>query len=88
MYGFYALYQLTAKFRVTIKYIVQYGQAYKQFYTEKCHYEYFTMFLAKVTFEALRRPDCGDDLRVMYSRTVEDGCTNDVIVRALIVTAE
>ena len=47
------------------------------------------MFLAKVTFEALRRPDCGDDLRVMYSRTVEDGCTIiDVVVRALIITAE
>ena len=49
---------------------------------------YFTMFLAKVTFEALRRPDCGDDLRVMYSRTVEDGCTIDVMVRALIITAK
>ena len=46
------------------------------------------MFLAKVTFEALRRPDCGDDPRVMYSRTVEDGCTIGVMVRALIITVE
>ena len=71
-----------------MKYIVQYGQAYKQFYTDKCHYMYFAMFLAKVTLEALRRPDCGDDLRVMYSRTVEDGCTADVMVRAMIITAK
>ena len=49
---------------------------------------YFTMFLAKVTFEALRRPDCGDDLIVMHSRTVEDDCTVDVMIRALIITAE
>ena len=46
------------------------------------------MFLAKVTFEALRRPDCGDGPRVMYSRTVEDGCTIDVVVRALTITAK
>ena len=46
------------------------------------------MFLAKVTFEALRRPDCGDDPRVMYSRTVEEGCTIDVVVRALTITAK
>ena len=46
------------------------------------------MFLTKVTFEALRRLDCGDDLRVMYSRTVEDGCTIDVVVRALTITAK
>ena len=68
--------------------IVQYCQAYKQLYTYNCHYMYFAMFLAKVTLEALRRPDCGDDLRVMYSRTVEDGCTVDVMIRALITTAE
>ena len=50
---------------------------------------YFTMFLAKVTFEALiRRPDCGDDPKVMYSRTVEDGYTIDVVVRAPIITAK
>ena len=48
----------------------------------------FAMFLAKMTPEALRRPDCDDDLRVMYSRTVEDGCTVDVMVRAMIITAE
>ena len=73
-----------------MKYIVQYGQAYKQLYADKCHYMYFAMFLAKVAFEALRRPDCGDDLRVMYSRTVKDGCTVtvDVMIRALIITAE
>ena len=52
------------------------------------YYKYFTMFLTKVTFEALRRPDCGDDLRAMYSRTVEDGCTVDEMVRAMIITAE
>ena len=46
------------------------------------------MFLAKVTYEALRRPCCGDDPGVMYSRTVEDGCTNDVVVRALTITAK
>ena len=45
-------------------YIVQYGQAYKQLYTDKCHYMYFAMFLAKGTFEELRRLDCGDDLNV------------------------
>ena len=70
------------------QYIVQYGQDYEQLYTDKCHYMYFAMFLAKVAFKALRRPDCGDDLRVMYSRTVEDGCTVHVMVRALIITAE
>ena len=49
--AFMSLYQLTVYFKVTIKYIVQYGQAYKQFYTDKCHYMYmyFTMFLANIT---------------------------------------
>ena len=52
---------------------------------DKCHYMYFAMFLAKVTLEALRRSDCGDDLRVMYSRTVEDGCTVDVMLLDIIL---